>query len=100
VKRKLSSSGIDPTEISGLDELFTSVTDPFDGLETCYHQEKFVSEELGCIVSIKACTDFSYDTGCYSLIAYFFISHRTLLRFQWEEATTSLRCLDPRGERC
>ena len=27
VKRKLSSSGIDPTEVSGLDELFTSVTE-------------------------------------------------------------------------
>ena len=72
VKRKLSSSGIDPTEISGLDELFTSVADPFDGLETCYRQEKFVSEELGCIVSIKVCADISHY---YSRIAY---SHNIL----------------------
>ena len=70
VKRKLSSSGIDPTEVSGLDELFTSVTDPFDGLETCYHQEKFVSEKLGCIVSIKASVQISVILPvCYSLIA-------------------------------
>ena len=53
VKHKLSCSGIDPMEISGLDELFESVTDPFSGLETSYLQDKFVLEELGCIVSVK-----------------------------------------------
>ena len=48
VMHRLSNSGINPTEISGLDD---SVSDPFYGLETSYLQEKFVMEELGCIVS-------------------------------------------------
>ena len=51
VMHRLSNSGINPTEISDLDELFDSVSDPFYGLETSYLQEKFVMEELGCIVS-------------------------------------------------
>ena len=49
VKHKLSCSGIDPMEVSGLDELFESVTDPFSGLETFYLQDNFVLKELGCI---------------------------------------------------
>ena len=53
VKHKLSCSGRDPMEISGLDELFESVTDPFSGLETSYLQDKFVLEEVGCIVSVE-----------------------------------------------
>lgn len=63
VKHRLSISGINPTEISGLDELFDSVSDPFYGLETSYLQEKFVMEELGCIVSELLMCVFSYIDG-------------------------------------
>ena len=33
--------------------IYLTVYLPFDGLETPYLQEKFVSEEIGCIVSIR-----------------------------------------------
>ena len=52
VKHRLSLSNIDPSEVSGLDNLFSSVNDPFSGLETAYLQDKFVAEELGYVVSI------------------------------------------------
>lgn len=54
VKHKLSLSGIDPSEVSGLDDLFSSVNGPFDGIETAYLQDKFVADNLGCIVSVFA----------------------------------------------
>lgn len=40
---KLSQSGIDSTDIE--------MSDPFVGLETAYLQDKFISQELECIVS-------------------------------------------------
>ena len=51
VSRKLSVAGIDSKDIDGLDIVFDDVTDPFMGLETSYLQDKFISQELGCIVS-------------------------------------------------
>ena len=71
VKHKLSTSGIDPNEISGLDELFENVSDPFSGLETVYLQDKFVSEELGCVVSVNisalfTCIIFTQYNNYYS----------------------------------
>ena len=59
VKHKLSISGIDPSDISGLDDLFSDVSDPFNGLETAYLQDKFVAQELGYVVSI-ACMHVVY----------------------------------------
>ena len=50
VSQKLALSGIDMNDISGLDQVFSDVSDPFAGLETAYLQSKFVSQELGCIV--------------------------------------------------
>lgn len=61
VKQKLSTSGIDPAEVVSIDELFGSVSDPFDGLETSYLQDKFVRDELGCVVS--TCTSCHYCTS-------------------------------------
>ena len=52
VKHKLSISGIDPSMVSGLDDVFIVAKDPFDGLETAYLQDKFVANELGYVVSM------------------------------------------------
>ncbi len=52
MSQKLSEAGIDSTEISGFDSVFNEITDPFFGLETVYLQDKFISQELGCIVSL------------------------------------------------
>lgn len=51
VRAKLADSGMDPESVSGLCNLFKDVVDPFDGLETCYLQEKYFHEKLGLIVS-------------------------------------------------
>ena len=51
VRAKLAESGLDPTSINGLTEVFSDVIDPFDGIETCYLQEKFFRQKLGLIVS-------------------------------------------------
>ena len=51
VKHKLSIFGIDPSDISGLDDLFNDVSDPFNGLETAYLQDKFIAQELGYVGS-------------------------------------------------
>lgn len=51
VKYKLSESGIDPFTVPGLEEFFSTVNNPFSGLETSYLQEKFISEKLSYVVS-------------------------------------------------
>lgn len=48
VSLKLSQSGIDSTDITSI---FDEMSDPFVGLETAYLQDKFISQELECIVS-------------------------------------------------
>lgn len=52
MSQKLSEAGIDSTDIGGFDRVFNEMTDPFLGLETAYLQDKFISQELGCIVSL------------------------------------------------
>ena len=54
VNQKLAQSGFDPSSIDGLENVFTEASDPFTGLETVYLQDKFISQELGCIVSLHA----------------------------------------------
>lgn len=51
VSQKISQSGIDFNSITGLDDVFANMSDPFVGLESVYLQDKFISQELGCIVS-------------------------------------------------
>lgn len=51
ISHKLSDSGFDTSVIDGLDDIFEGATDPFSGLESQYLQEKFITQELGCIVS-------------------------------------------------
>jgi hypothetical protein len=52
VSQKLSDYGIHSKDVSGLDGVFNDMSDPFQGLESAYLQEKFISQEMGCIVSI------------------------------------------------
>lgn len=52
VSQKLAQCGIDPSSIDGLDNIFNEAVDPFTGLETAYLQDKFISKELGCVVSM------------------------------------------------
>ena len=52
VRAKLAETGIDPDSIVGLDLAITNVIDPFDGIETCYLQEKYYRDHLNLIVSI------------------------------------------------
>lgn len=56
VKAKLAESGISVDAIAGLDDAFTSVSDPFSGLETAYLQEKFYREQLCLIVNLQLAT--------------------------------------------
>jgi hypothetical protein len=51
ISEKLSQSGIDSTTGSEFLGIFEGVTDPFIGLESAYLQDKFITDELGCIVS-------------------------------------------------
>lgn len=51
VNAKLAESGVDPDTVTGLDDAFSTVSDPFLGLETSYLQEKFYRDELGLIVN-------------------------------------------------
>ena len=50
IRAKLATAGIDIDEIEGLNEVFRDVPNPFEGLETCYKQEKFYRETLGLVV--------------------------------------------------
>ena len=52
VRAKLAELGLDPDTIEGLDDIFKNVTDPFEGIETCHLQEKYLRETLGLIVSL------------------------------------------------
>lgn len=51
VKATLAESGFGPESISGLDDVFKDVADPFKGIDTCHLQEKYYKEVLGLIVS-------------------------------------------------
>ena len=51
VNALLSENGFDQEKISGLDELFSTVEDPFHQLQSTFLQEKFYQEHLGCMVS-------------------------------------------------
>ena len=51
VSQTLSKAGIDFKDIDGLGDVFSDISDPFIGLESAYLQDKFITEELGCIVS-------------------------------------------------
>ena len=51
VRAKLASSGIDPDNISGLDDVFSDIVHPFVGLETGFKQESYFKNVLGLLVS-------------------------------------------------
>lgn len=51
INQTFAQNGIDPTYIDEVDSVFDEVRDPFAGLETSYLQEKFIEQELGCVVS-------------------------------------------------
>ena len=51
VRAKLADCGVDLESIQGLDTAFSSVTDPFDGIETHHLPEKYFRETLGLIIS-------------------------------------------------
>ena len=50
VSEKLCNTGVDPNSVEGLQEQFMELTDPYNGLETEYFQEKYFRDELGLIV--------------------------------------------------
>ena len=51
VRAKLAEQGVSPADISGLDEVFDDIAQPFCGLETAFKQEKYFKECLGLVVS-------------------------------------------------
>lgn len=51
VKAKLAEAGIDLDSVSGFEDTFEDVIDPFDSINTCYLQEKYFREKFGLIVS-------------------------------------------------
>ena len=52
VRDKFASVGVDPDDVEGLSEVFSNLPQPFEGLETCYKQEKYYREKMGLVVSI------------------------------------------------
>ena len=64
VSQHLSRNGVDLSTLPNLDNVYTEVTDPFQGLNTTHLQEKFYREHFGCIVSITRCT-------CTQLLVYY-----------------------------
>lgn len=52
VRAKLASSGIDPNDITGLDDVFLDMVKPFAGLETGFKQEYYFKDVLGLLVSL------------------------------------------------
>ena len=53
VEEKLTQHGIDIEQIDGLQELFSTVQDPFAGIHTPYLQQKFIASNFGYIVSCQ-----------------------------------------------
>ena len=58
VRSKLAEQGVDPLDITDLDDVFEEISHPFNGLETAYKQEKYFKDSLGLVVSIY----------CYSMV--------------------------------
>lgn len=52
VKASLAEAGIDPTDVSKLEDVFTEMVHPFDGLETYYKQEAYFCRKFDLLVSI------------------------------------------------
>ena len=50
VKARLAEVGIDLESVGDLHDIFQSVLDPFDGIDTCYLQEKYYREKFNLIV--------------------------------------------------
>ena len=59
----LRHGGVDPQEISGLQDTFSKCTlnDPFHGLSSTYLRNKYYEENLGLVVSFKVINLFA---GC------------------------------------
>lgn len=51
VNEHIASYGIDPSDIPNLSEFFSSVEQPFQGLQSTYLQENFYRQQFKCIVS-------------------------------------------------
>lgn len=65
VSRSFAEHGTESSVVEEIDHVFDDVSDPFDGLETAYLQEKFVVQDLGCIVSVRIA---SHCTRVYSFM--------------------------------
>ena len=54
VLTSLTNHGITPSEIAGLDEALSNVTDPFENISTTHNREKFFRENFHYLVRILA----------------------------------------------
>ena len=52
VSHSFAQYGVESTCIDEIDSVFDEACDPFAELETAYLQDKFIAQELGCIVSL------------------------------------------------
>ena len=52
VSHRLSSAGINPSSVAGLEDLFSQSESPFNGLTTKHLQHQFYVKHLGMIVSL------------------------------------------------
>ena len=57
VEDKLAEEGV---QVHGLETVFKSMIDPFDGLITRYQQEQYFVKKLGLIVSFQLHAHYSY----------------------------------------
>ena len=51
VNERLAQSGINPDEIPSLNQFWSSIEQPIQGLHSTFLQEKIYREQLGCTVS-------------------------------------------------
>ena len=52
VRVKLAENGIDASSVCGLEDVFTELKSPFNGLETEFKQEKYSKTSLNILVSL------------------------------------------------
>lgn len=51
IESKLASAGINLADLPDLEDIFTQLHDPFDGIDTNFKQENYFKESLGLVVS-------------------------------------------------
>lgn len=90
VNAKLAEFGVDPDSVTGLDSAFKDVSNPFQGLETCYLQEKYFRDTLGLIVSLP----YAYMLMSIQCTLFSFTNYRNQKKSALENQSTGHNSLE------